>query len=84
VTGHDTTRLQELGQLRRDLEAQIKALDAELDPLIYAAAHATPRVPQVDIMAWTGHSKETVRRKEMSPEQLAAERERRRAKGKTS
>ncbi|XVU25824.1 hypothetical protein ACQPZJ_01830 [Actinoplanes sp. CA-054009] len=80
MTAFDTTRLQQLGKRRRALVAEIAKLDAELDAEIFAAAHAEPRVPQTSIIEWTGHARETARRKEMTPEQLEEERRKRRAK----
>jgi hypothetical protein len=76
MSEHDTSRLQDLGKRRQKLTAQLADLDRDLEPEIYAAAQAG--VPQVDIIRWTGLSRESVRRKSMSDADLAEERRKRR------
>jgi hypothetical protein len=76
MSEHDTTRLQELGRRRQKLVGQLADLDRDLDPEIAAAAQAG--VPQVDIIRWTGLSRESVRRKSLTDEQREQLRARRR------
>ncbi len=56
---HDTTALQNLGRRRRRLTAQL----AELKPLLEAEIHAAVRadIPQVQIVEWTGYTREAIR-----------------------
>jgi hypothetical protein len=76
MNAHDTTSLQELGSRRRKLAAQLAAVERELDPVIFAAAQAG--IPQTAIVETTGLTRETIRRKSMTPEDLEAERAKRR------
>jgi len=78
MSAHDTSKLQDLGRRRQRLEAQLSEVDAALDAEIAAAAAAN--VPQVDIISWTGLSRESVRRKSMDEAGRAALREARKAK----
>lgn len=78
MSEHDTTHLQELGKKRQRLMGQLYALDAELDPEIQAAAQAG--VEQIQIIRWTGMSRESIRLKSMTPEQREQERAKRRKK----
>ena len=82
MSEHDTTHLRELGRRRQKLVAQLADLDQELRPEIAAAAQA--KVPQIDIIKWTGMSRESVRLNSMTPEQRDEEREKRRTRTQTT
>lgn len=76
MSDHDTTHLKKLGERRQKLLTQLEALDAELEPAVFAAAQAG--VPQIDIIKWTGLARESVRLKSMTEEEREKLRARRR------
>jgi hypothetical protein len=59
MTQHDTTRLRELGRRHKRLLAQLAEVKPLLEAEIQAAAEA--KVPQVDIVEWSGYKREWVR-----------------------
>jgi hypothetical protein len=79
MSDHDS-KIQELGRKRQRLVEQLRALDAELDPHIQAAAQGG--TPQVDVIKWTGLARESVRLKSMTDEERDAVRKARTAKAR--
>lgn len=75
MSEHDTTELEALGRRRQRLIVQLADLDAQLKPLIFAAAQA--EVEQVRIVRWTGMARESIRLASLTPEQRQATRDKR-------
>lgn len=79
---YDRDKLKALGDRHRDLDAELKAVRAEMKPLIIEAD--ADGEAQVEIMRLTGYSGETIRKMCLPPEQAAQEaraRKERRRKG---
>lgn len=72
--------LSQRGSRRERLTKQLDEVNAELKPLIIAAAEAG--VPQVDIAQWTRYTRESIRKICLTPEQAETEEKARRDRRK--